>query len=246
MMEYDALYVQLMNSIKEKMLRGEYQIGDKLDSERVMAQQYGINRLTVRKALKMLEEQGFVKTQRGSGTYVVRLPQGPTQLDQSSQSAVSLSMLIRQSGYRSFRRVISFHKLPAEDTLTRKFPGCRQVFEMVRLSFVNEEPYAVQKTYIPAEPFWDAERYDFAEGSLYEYLDLHGRSPQKIESYLKIAFPPREYARLLKLSSDRKVFLFEYLGYDRQQTLVEYTLSYYLPEYTSFRYQVEKPRQVHM
>ena len=98
MMEYDALYVQLMNSIKEKMLRGEYQIGDKLDSERVMAQQYGINRLTVRKALKMLEEQGFVKAQRGSGTYVVRLPQGPTQLDQSSQSAVSLSMLIRQSG----------------------------------------------------------------------------------------------------------------------------------------------------
>ena len=68
MMEYDALYVQLMNSIKEKMLRGEYQIGDKLDSERVMAQQYGINRLTVRKALTMLEDQGFVKAQRGPHT----------------------------------------------------------------------------------------------------------------------------------------------------------------------------------
>ena len=61
MMEYDALYIQLMNSIREKMVRGEYRIGDKLDSERVMAQQYGINRLTVRKALKGLEEQGLIK-----------------------------------------------------------------------------------------------------------------------------------------------------------------------------------------
>ena len=32
MMEYDALYIQLMNSIREKMVRGEYRIGDKLDS----------------------------------------------------------------------------------------------------------------------------------------------------------------------------------------------------------------------
>lgn len=242
MMEYDALYIQLMNSLKEKMLRGEYQIGDKLDSERVMAQQYGINRLTVRKALKGLEEQGFIRAQRGSGTYVVKLPQGAAQIEQSSHNAVSLSMLIRQSGYRSFRRVISFHKLPVEEaSLTREFPGCRQVFEMVRLSYVNDAPYAIQKSYIPAEPFWDAERYDFAEGSLYEYMDLHGGSPQKIESYLKIAFPPAQYASLLKLEPDRKVFLFEYLGYDQDQTLVEYTLSYYLPEYTSFRYQVEKP-----
>ena len=240
MMEYDALYIQLMNSIREKMVRGEYRIGDKLDSERVMAQQYGINRLTVRKALKGLEEQGLIKAQRGSGTYVVRLPQGTARLEQASGNAVSLSMLIRQSGYRSFRRVISFHKIPAEGEISDKFPGSRKVYEMVRLSYVNEEPYAVQKTYSPAEPFWDAERYDFAEGSLYEYLDLHGRLPKKIESYLQIAIPPEQYAGLLKLDRDRKVFVFEYLGYDQDQSLVEYTLSYYLPEYTSFRYRVEK------
>ena len=46
-MEYNALYIQLMNRILDKMRRGEYQVGDKMDSERVMAQQYGINRQTV-------------------------------------------------------------------------------------------------------------------------------------------------------------------------------------------------------
>lgn len=34
-MEYNALYIQLMNRILDKMRRGEYQVGDKMDSERV-------------------------------------------------------------------------------------------------------------------------------------------------------------------------------------------------------------------
>lgn len=239
-MEYDALYRQLMNSIRAKIQRGEYKVGDKLDSERVMAQQYGISRLTVRKALKALEEEGLVKARQGSGTYVERPLQESRQIEQGAGSTVSLSMLIRQSGYRSSRRVLSFRKVPATGRLAERFPGGEQLFEMERLSYVNEEPYAVQKTYISAEIFWDAQRYDFAEGSLYEYMDLHGRAPGKVESYLEIAAPPAQYAGLLRMDPGRKGFAFEYLGYDRAQTLVEYTLSYYRPEYTSFRYQVRR------
>ena len=37
MIEYDAIYVQLMKSLKEKMIHGEYRIGDKLDSERAVS-----------------------------------------------------------------------------------------------------------------------------------------------------------------------------------------------------------------
>ena len=68
MIEYDAIYVQLMKSLKEKMIHGEYRIGDKLDSERVMAAQYGINRMTVRNALKALEEEGYVKASASGAT----------------------------------------------------------------------------------------------------------------------------------------------------------------------------------
>ena len=46
MIEYDAIYVQLMKSLKEKMIHGEYRIGDKLDSERVMAAPVSYTHLT--------------------------------------------------------------------------------------------------------------------------------------------------------------------------------------------------------
>ena len=62
MREYDSLYKQLMNSILEKIRRGEFQPGDRLDSERSMATQYGINRMTVRRALKELEDQGYLQS----------------------------------------------------------------------------------------------------------------------------------------------------------------------------------------
>ena len=60
-----ALYQQLMQSIKQKIIQGELQIGDKLDSERKMSEMYGINRMTVRNAIKNLEKEGIVTSFRG-------------------------------------------------------------------------------------------------------------------------------------------------------------------------------------
>lgn len=239
MMEYDALYVQLMNSIMEKMQNGEYQVGDKLDSERVMSQQYGINRLTVRKALKGLEEQGYIVAKRGSGTFVVKIPQGAPRIEQGSQTNMSLGMQIRQSGYASTRKVISLKRVPTQGILAEKFPGVPQMLELLRLSYVSGEPYAVQKAYIPAEIFWDAERYDLGEGSLYEYMDTKGHMPNRVESYMQIANVPGEYAGLLNLNSRDKVFFVTYYGYD-SDALMEYTYSYYVPRYTSFKFKVER------
>ena len=149
-MEYNALYIQLMNRILDKMRRGEYQVGDKMDSERVMAQQYGINRQTVRKALKMLEEEGYIRPLLGKGTFVVKIPENMARIEQGTTATISLSMQIRQSGYESFRKVVSLQLVPAKGILAEKFPDRKMLFELVRLSYVNNEPYALQKAYISA------------------------------------------------------------------------------------------------
>ena len=55
-----AIYQQLMNTIKKKIVDGTLKIGDKLESERAMSSRYGISRMTVRNAIKSLEEEGIV------------------------------------------------------------------------------------------------------------------------------------------------------------------------------------------
>lgn len=66
------------------------------------------------------------------------------------------------------------------------------------------------------------------------------RYPAEVESYLRIDLPPAEYAQLLDNPPDKKVFAVTYLAYDRQGLMIEYTLSYHLPQYTSFTYVTER------
>lgn len=87
---------------------------------------------------------------------------------------------------------------------------------------------------------WDADRYEFGEGSLYEYMDTKGKMPERVESYLQIVTLPKEYTALMKLEEGKKVFGFHYLGYDSTDELVEYTDAYYLPKYTSFKYVAQR------
>ena len=92
-----SIYRQLMDSIKRKILSGELAVGDKLESERDMSKKYNISRMTVRKALKFLENEGVLESIRGSGTYVKNLPKNNDAIFLGDQNDIlSLTMQIRQ------------------------------------------------------------------------------------------------------------------------------------------------------
>lgn len=62
---------QVYNSIKEGIVSGKWEVGDKLPSEKELAEAFGVNRLTVRGALQKLNILGIVETRVGEGTYVL-------------------------------------------------------------------------------------------------------------------------------------------------------------------------------
>ncbi len=61
---------EIITQIRDYIAQGELQAGDRLPSEREMAQQLGVSRPTVREALQVLEHTGFVEILQGSGTYI--------------------------------------------------------------------------------------------------------------------------------------------------------------------------------
>ncbi|SLN23458.1 Putative L-lactate dehydrogenase operon regulatory protein [Roseovarius litorisediminis] len=68
--------------VRREISKGNLQLHDRLQPERVLAETYGAARGTVRKALNLLEDEGFVEIRPGSGTYVVHKP------DDSSPAAI--------------------------------------------------------------------------------------------------------------------------------------------------------------
>lgn len=63
-------YQMLAEWLQQKIAEGVYQPGKKLPSEQELQAQFSVSRQTVRRALGVLERQGFVRSRQGSGTFV--------------------------------------------------------------------------------------------------------------------------------------------------------------------------------
>jgi DNA-binding FadR family transcriptional regulator len=62
---------EIVQQLRGLILRGDYAVGDKLPPERKLAEELGVNRASLREAIKSLEHMGLVKTRQGDGTRVL-------------------------------------------------------------------------------------------------------------------------------------------------------------------------------
>lgn len=62
-------YLALMEALKSSIVEGEIKPGDKLPSENQLSARYGLSRHTVRKALSILANEGYVEAEHGKGTF---------------------------------------------------------------------------------------------------------------------------------------------------------------------------------
>src|SRR3954469_25273443 len=78
------LYQQVAATIERAIAEGRYQPGQRLASERDLAEEFGVSRPTVRRAVIALEMRGLLESRQGSGVYVRRAaaaPAPPRELD---------------------------------------------------------------------------------------------------------------------------------------------------------------------
>ncbi|MEA4874016.1 MAG: GntR family transcriptional regulator [Anaerorhabdus sp.] len=233
------MYVQLMDSILHKIVTGEYKIGQKIISEREMSDRYGLNRMTVRKAIKKLTEEGYLISVQGKGTYVNSIPSKDKRIELGGDSDVSLSASLRQSGFKSSRIVLSLDCVENDDFI-EQFPNSKEIYRLVRLSKIDEKPYVLQICVFPKNLFKNPERFDFGEGSLYDFMEEYGHKPILLKTDLQVIDIPDPYVEIMNTKKKKKIFYVEYFGYDMNRDLVEYTKSYYMSEYTTFRYMTHK------
>ena len=70
-MHQDRLYVEIKNRICRLIYEGIYPESERIPPERTLAEQWNVSRVTVRKALELLEEENVVRREVGSGTRIV-------------------------------------------------------------------------------------------------------------------------------------------------------------------------------
>lgn len=166
------LYQQLMTRLKNDITAGVYPSGGRIPSEQLLCETYGVSRVTVRKALLDLVQEGLLIRRQGKGTFVA-----DKRLQRDLQQITSFSDACALHGRVASTKLIGIQSEEATPDDAERLhlePGAR-VVEICRVRLCDGEPVMLEYNRFP-------EKFSFLEkenllGSLYEILRSHGVVP---------------------------------------------------------------------
>lgn len=198
--------------------------GERLPSERRLAEQYGVARMTIRGVLERLASQGLVHRAQGQGTFVSepRVAQPAT--------LTSFTEDMRARGRRPTSIVLAQEVVPAPKAVAVRLELAPRT-PLVRIERVrrgDDQPVALERTHLPATRFPGLEDIDLTTASLYGTLasvyDCElTTSEQRIAA---ISLSPAE-AHLLHTDPHTPALRIERVTRDRDGTAVEFVRSVY-------------------
>ena len=167
--------------------------GERLGTERELAERLGVARSTIRTALADLERNGVVRRARGraGGIFVAE-----RKVERDLTSLAGLPSYLRRQGFASDARVLSTATLEA-DAETAAALGAELVLEVVRVRLADGEPISLERASFPAERFPGLLDRSLS-GSLYELLQSeYGLEPGEAEERIEVVSAGATEARLL-------------------------------------------------
>ena len=160
------LYQQLVNELRDRIARGEFQSGMLLPSEGMLSKAYGVSRPTVKRALDILRHEGIIDAKRGFGWFVAGtlLREKIGQLHTIEDSVIEMGLVSR-------RKILEFAFEPATPEV-KAILGSDMVLRTKRLNLANDKPVACVTTWCPDELGSSLSRADVEEHSLYDLLPI--------------------------------------------------------------------------
>ncbi|MEY8292662.1 GntR family transcriptional regulator [Carnobacteriaceae bacterium 52-44] len=166
---YEPLYIQVSDSIKNDIREGKLIRGEKLSNEAELAKELEVSRGTIRKSLSLLNEEGYVETVHGKGTFV----RNDKISSPIAQQFVSFEEDMRNQGLNFETKVLTKEVISVDDSIhyELKMADNTKVLYLERLRLVNNEPSILLYNWIPIDRCPGIEKYDFTNIGLFEAME---------------------------------------------------------------------------
>ena len=213
---YQQLQRKLRLAIENRVLGAD----DALPPERDLAEELNVSRITVRKAIDGLVEEGLLIRKQGSGTFVTN------RVEKNFAKLTSFSEDMRARG-RKPRSVwldrAAGAVTPGESLTLRSSPGT-PVYRFSRIRYADDAPMALEYATVLAGCLPSVES---VETSLYEALERTGNRPVRALQRLRAVLLTAEQAQLLKAQEKDAGLLVERVGFLKDGRAVEFSQSFY-------------------
>lgn len=221
----DSFWTRIAAELAEAIGSGIYPPGQRLPSEHALAEQYGVNRHTIRRSLASLSSQGLVRVTQGSGTYVedfaVDLVLGRRTRHQQG---------LAQAGLRGSLVVLNEQKVRATALLAAalQVPARSTVLALHVLGEAEGQPLHLSERYFPLPRFEGLAQVVRDTGSITAGFTAHGVADYtRRESRITAELPTADIAAQLRQPASRPVLLVESLNVDLAGEPIEWARAWF-------------------
>lgn len=230
------IYVAIEEHVLEMLAGPDVSPGDRIPSERALAVQLGANRMTVRKAIDRLVDRGALERNGTSGT---RVPQPQVARPIDVRTSLGITRIIQGGGAAPGNKLLHFGQATASERVASRMHlavGAEMVM-FRRLWTVNDVPFCIETSYLPADRFADLVAEDLTAGqSLYGLLrERYGVAATIGDREIGLGACTDLEARLLGLPPAAPALVLRLVANDAEGRPVEYMKSVNHPQLVVFR-----------
>jgi GntR family transcriptional regulator len=162
----ETRYQSIADELRRRVQVGDLGTAKVLPSESELSEQYAASRVTVRRALEILRDEGLVDSRQGFGWFV---PSDP--LRQTLGRLGTIERQLSDEGVESTRRVLDFRFVVAP-ARARQVLSCESVLRVRRLNLADGEPFALVTVWCPEQYGAELSRADVERSPFYELLPV--------------------------------------------------------------------------
>jgi len=215
-----ALWRQIEQALTEEIETGRLQAGERLATEPQLAERFGVNRHTVRRAVAGLVERGLVKVEQGRGSFVAEHV-----LDYLIGRRTRFTDLVNRQNRNPGGGFLFAARIDAEGAVAEALkvaPGTA-LHHLETLGVLDDRPISVGTHFFPVQRFPDLVEVYQREGSITRTLTHFGCGDyERRVTRVTARMPDASDAELLRQARNRPVLVTESVNVDAAEVPVEY------------------------
>lgn len=228
----EPMYIKIHNQLKRDIENHVYKVGDRIPAERQLAEHFKVSRMTLRQAIKTLEEEGILERRLGSGTYVAS-----QKVQEKMSGTMSFTEIVRANNQVPSSKVISYKvtkpSLSEQERLA--IDSNDTVLRMERIRYADETPICHETVTMPAKLMEQFSKEDIST-HLYQTLEKGGYKVGDETEYISAAVANEEDARLLNCKKGEALITRRQVTKLMTGEVFEYTRAMYVADRFEFTF----------
>jgi GntR family transcriptional regulator len=210
------LHHMLSKQLRDRLLSGLYKPGDQLPSEHQLMSEFEVSRITARRAIANLRQQGLVVVQRGKGVFVA----SQEKVTHSLSSSLLLEADMGRQGVAISVQTLVF-KLVTAPTEVQEILQHSTAYLQKKVLLFNGIPGCVDVTYIVPE-LGKTYAKDLRQQLTFTVLEQHGVNPKKIDVVIECTQADYETSEQLEVPLGHPLIVYQHTAYTDENCPIVY------------------------